>query len=52
MKNHLLTCWNIISLVNWIGCLIVLIAKIASKKNRTLICSMKFLSSEVVLYLY
>ena len=39
--------------INWIGALyIISIAKSASKKIVALICSMKFLSSEVALYLY
>ena len=39
------------SKLDW-GCYIVSIAKTASKKIGALICSMKFLSPEVVLYLY
>ena len=35
-----------------LGCYIISIAKTASKKNGILICSMKFLSPEVALYLY
>ena len=43
-KNHLLRCWG------W-GSYIISIAKTASKKIRILICSIKFLSPEVALYL-
>ena len=39
------------SKLDW-GSYIISIAKIASKKIGALICSMKFLSLEVVLYLY
>ena len=39
------------SKLNW-GSYIASIAKTCSKKIRTLICSMKFLSSEVTLFLY
>ena len=47
-KNHLLRCWGLPSLLNWIGTLILS----ASKKIGALICSVKFLSPEVALYLY
>ena len=47
-----LRCWVWLSLLNWIGGLIVSIAKTASKKIGALIHSMKFLSLEVALYLY
>ena len=47
-KNHLLRCWGLPSLLNWIGTLILS----ASKKTGALICSVKFLSPEVALYLY
>ena len=50
-KNHLWRCWGWLSLLNWIGVLIY-IAKAASKKIGASICTMKFLSSEVVLCLY
>ena len=46
-----LRCWTWLSLFSWIGALIS-IAKTASKKIGALICSMKFLSPEVALYLY
>ena len=49
-KNHLLRCWGWSSFLNWIGVLIF-VAKTASKKIWALICSMKFLSPEVALYL-
>ena len=39
------------SKLDWGSC-IIFIAKTASKKTGALICSMKFLSSEVALYLY
>ena len=39
------------SKLDW-GCYIISIAKTASKKMGALICSMKFLSPEIVLYLY
>ena len=39
------------SKLDW-GYYIVSIAKTASKESRALICSMKFLSPEVALYLY
>ena len=52
-KNHLLRCWGWLSLSNCIGgSYIISIAKAASKKIGALILSMKFLSPEVVLYLY
>ena len=44
-KNYLLRWWGCLSLLNWI-------AKTASKKIGALICSMKFISPEVALYLY
>ena len=51
-KNHFLRCWVWHSLLNWTGALkIISIAKTACKKIGTLICSMKFLSPEVALYL-
>ena len=51
-KNHLFRCWDWPSLQIWIVALILIIAKIDSKKIGTLIRSMKLLSSGVVLYLY
>ena len=42
---------NFSSKLNW-GSYIISIAKTASKEIGALICSMKFLSPEVVLYLY
>ena len=42
---------NFSSKLNWGSC-IISIAKTASKKIGALICSMKFLSPEIVLYLY
>ena len=52
-KNHLLRCWVWFCLLNWIGApYIFSIAKTASKKIGVLICSVKFLSPEVALYLY
>ena len=52
-KNHLLRSWGWLSLLNWIGALTLFsISKTASKKIGALICSMKFLSPEVALYLY
>ena len=52
-ENHLLRCWGLTfsSKLDW-GCYIISIAKTASKKIGALICSMKFLSPEVALYLY
>ena len=51
-KNHLLRCWvDLVSKLDWGSC-IISIATSASKKIGALICSMKFLSSEVALYLY
>ena len=50
-KNHLLRCWGRLSLLNWIGAYIISIYKSASKKIGALICSLKFLSPEVALYL-
>ena len=51
-KNHLLRCWNWLSIPNWTGAHIISIAKTACKKIGALINSMKFVSSEVALYLY
>ena len=52
-KNNLLRCWGwpSFSKLDW-GCYIMSIAKTASKKIGALICSVKFLSCEVALYLY
>ena len=50
-KNHLLRCWGWLSFLNWIGAL-VSIGTTASKKIGALICSMKFFSPKVALYLY
>ena len=50
-KNHHLRCWGWLSLLNWIGALILSIAKTASKKNGELIRSVKLLSPEVALHL-
>ena len=50
-KNHLLRCWGWLSFLNWIGALIS-IGTTASKKIGALICSMKFFSPKVALYLY
>ena len=49
------SCFKILGLTffqNWIGSYIASITKTASKKIGALICSMKFLSSDVALYLY
>ena len=49
------SCFKILGLTffqNWIGSYIASITKTASKKIGALICSMKFLSPEVALYLY
>ena len=46
-KNHLLRCWVWLSLLNWIGALTFSLLEIGA-----LIHSMKFLSTEVALYLY
>ena len=52
-KNHLLRCWGLLFLLNWIGALILhLLLKTASKKIGALICSMKFFSPEIALYVY
>ena len=52
-KNNLLRCWGWLSLLNWIGALTLsLLLKLPPSKIGTLICSMKFLSPEVTLYLY
>ena len=44
-KNHLLRCWG------WAS-YIIFIAKTVTMKTGALICSMKYLSPEVALYLY
>ena len=49
-KNHLLRCWGWPSLLNWIG--ILALSLLLKLPSRALICSMKFLSPEVALYLY
>ena len=49
-KNHLLRCWDWLSLLNWIRVLRLSLG--ASKKIGALICSMKFFSPEVALYQY
>ena len=50
-KNHLLRCWGWPSLLNWIGVLTLsLLLKLPPRKLE--LCSMKFLSPEVALYLY
>ena len=51
-ENHLLRCWGWLPLLNWIGSYIISIVKTASKNIGALICSMKFLSPEIALYLY
>ena len=53
-KNHLLKCWGWLCFLNWIdwGAYIISIAKTVSKKIWVLICSLKFFSPEVALYLY
>ena len=52
-KNHLLRCWCWLSLLNWIGALIIIsIAQTSSKKVGALIRSMTFLSPGAALYLY
>ena len=54
-KNYLLGCWCFLSVLNWVvgGCsYIISVAKTASKRIEALICSMKFLCPEVLLYLY
>ena len=50
-KNHLLRCWDWLSKLDQ-GSYIISIAKTTSKKSGALIRSMKFLSFELVLYLY
>ena len=52
-KNHLLRCWGL-TFSSKLGCgsYIISIAKTASKNIGALICSVKFLSLEVPLYLY
>ena len=52
-KNNLLRCWGLTFSfkLDW-GSYIISIAKTASKKIGASICSMKFLSAEVALYLY
>ena len=52
LKNHLLRCCGWLSHLNWIGTLTSLLLKSTSKKIGALICSMKFRSPEVALYLY
>ena len=49
-KNHLLKCWDWLSLLNWSRVLRLSLG--ASKKIGTLIRSMKFFSPEVALYQY
>ena len=50
-KNHLLRCWGGPSLLNWIGVLTLsLLLKLPQRKLE--LCSMKFLSPKVALYLY
>ena len=49
-KNHLLRL-TFSSKLDW-GCYIIAIARTAFRKTETLICSMKFFSPEVALYLY
>ena len=50
-KNHLLRCWGRPSLLNWIGVLTLsLLLKLPQRKLE--LCSMKFLSPKVALYLY
>ena len=52
-KSHLSICWDGLSLLNWVGALLIFsTAKTVSKKTRVLIRSMKFLSPEVTLCLY
>ena len=52
-KNNLLRCRICLTILNWIGALTVsLLLKTVSKKIEALICSMKFLSPKVALYLY
>ena len=50
-KNHLLRCWGGPSVLNWIGVLTLsLLLKLPQRKLE--LCSMKFLSPKVALYLY
>ena len=49
-KNNLLRCWGCLSLLNWVGA--VTLSKTTSEKIKALIHSMKFLATEVALYLY
>ena len=52
-KNNLLRLWGYLSLLNWIGALTLsLLLKLLPKKIRDLIRSVKFISPELVLYLY
>ena len=52
-KYHLWRCWCWLSPLNWIGAVILsLLLKLEPWKIEALIHSMKFLSPEVVLYLY
>ena len=51
-KHHLLRCMGWLALLNWIIPCVISTAKSASKKIRTLIHSIDFLSPEVALYLY
>ena len=51
-KNNLLWCWDCLSLLKWIGAYIISINKTASYKIGALICSVKFLSPRVALYLF
>ena len=53
MRNHLVRFWNYFSLLNWIHVITLpLLLKILCDKIWALICSMKFLSSEAMLYLH
>ena len=52
LKNHLVRCWSCPSFLNWIGALTLSLVKSASKKIGALICSVKFVSPKVALYLY
>ena len=53
-KNHLLRCWDWVSLLNWVGALTLsLLLKLPPRKLEPFLwTSMKFLSPEVALYLY
>ena len=53
-KNHLLRCWDWVSLLNWIGALTLsLLLKLPPRKLEPFLwTSMKFLSPEVAVYLY